>query len=47
MSIRYWTHRNCGGRIVWDSDGGFCTKCEARGLFKDDLWPPSGGRFGG
>jgi hypothetical protein len=29
-------HIGCGGTVLWDLSGGFCTRCHAEGLEPDD-----------
>lgn len=30
------THKDCGGTVLWDLSGGFCTGCHAEGLEFED-----------
>lgn len=30
------THKDCGGTVIWDLSGGFCTRCHAEGLEPED-----------
>jgi len=29
-------HRGCGGTVLWDLSGGWCSGCHAEGLAPDD-----------
>ena len=31
-----WQHRECGGLVVFDLSGGFCTRCHAENLEDED-----------
>lgn len=34
-----WYHLECGGRVMWDLSGGFCTRCHEEGLDIEDTEP--------
>ena len=34
-----WHHLNCGGLVMWDLSGGFCTRCHEEGLDLPDVEP--------
>jgi hypothetical protein len=37
------THNDCGGIVMWDLSGGFCTRCHSEGLEIEDTEGASDG----